>query len=145
MRRNPGVEPGCIGGYPKQKFTTWMVNSLVNLSLPTGDGSLNHKSRPPFLRIIPQRPCHIHSISPCLTTMDPSCHTPTTNPSLPTATSPTPATQARQVHGSSLASHVAVLGAVHQLLFAHGHQLPRGNLPGTFQGTRGAEGPAGTA
>ena len=32
-------------------------------------------------------------------------------------------------------------GAVHQLLLRQGHQLPRGQCPGTFQGTGAAECP----
>lgn len=50
-----------------------------------------------------------------------------------------------QIHGPTITTHVAVVGAIHQLLLAQGDQASAGKLPCTLQGPRGGERPAGTA
>mmetsp|Transcript_43862 Transcript_43862/g.80127 ORF Transcript_43862/g.80127 Transcript_43862/m.80127 type:complete len:359 (+) Transcript_43862:596-1672(+) len=47
-----------------------------------------------------------------------------------------------QVHGTTLAAHVAILGAVHELLLTQGEQLASGNGPSSLNGACGGECPA---
>mmetsp|Transcript_33436 Transcript_33436/g.75680 ORF Transcript_33436/g.75680 Transcript_33436/m.75680 type:complete len:443 (-) Transcript_33436:127-1455(-) len=49
------------------------------------------------------------------------------------------------IHAAPMATHVAILRAVNQLLLAKGHKLSRRNLPGALKCARGGEGPARAA